>query len=47
VPGTVHDLAKRTDDEARAAAAELEIDYQAEAAEEYVDPGAEGGRRRS
>ena len=43
-PGTVHDLARRTDEEARAAAAELEIDYPAEAAEEYVDPPAERGR---
>lgn len=35
---TVHELAARTDEEARAAAAELELDYPAEAASEYVDP---------
>ena len=36
VPGTVHDIAQRTEAGAQAAAAELEDDYAAEAAEEYV-----------
>ncbi len=35
-PGTVHDIAQRTEAGAQAAAAELEDDYPAEAAEEYV-----------
>jgi MFS transporter, DHA2 family, multidrug resistance protein len=36
-PGTVHDLGRATDEEARAAAAELEVDYPSEAEGEYVD----------
>ena len=43
-PDSVHDIARATDAEARAAAAELEVDYAGEAAEEYVERRGDDGR---